>query len=184
VIVAVPFHGLATSLFLKIDKVLAGTRTLYETLNITKLVIRLGSSGRISLSARREEDTEIRVTRSHLVYSDPLERRRNIEQIRMTGTNLGASDIYADLVRPVLEPKSAALVVTPVLLGFALTRHGVKKASATTDRHGNFRVSIGPRLRNLTRLFKLLDEIERLQNVVSTTSNIPILQSTAIEEIE
>jgi hypothetical protein len=184
VVVAVPFHGLATGLFLKIDKALAGTRTLYETLNITNMVIALGLSGRAIRQAKSEGETAIVVTRCNLAYNDPAERRHDLDQVRLTGANLGASDIYPELVRPVLRPKDSALIVTPVLLGFALLMDGVKKSSATTDRHGNFKVSVGPGLRQVTRLFQLLDEIEGMENVVSTTSNIPILQSRPIEDLE
>lgn len=183
-IVAVPFHGLATGLFLKIDKVLAGTRTLYETLNITNMVIRMGLSGRVARQARSEGETAIVVTRCHLAYNDPVERHHDLDQVRLTGGNLGASEIYPKLVRPVLSPKDSALIVTPVLLGFALVTDGIRKSSATTDRHGNFKVSVGPGLRQITRLFQLLDEIEEMGNVVSTTSNVPILQSGPMESLE
>lgn len=176
-ILAVPFHGLANNIFLKVDKLLAGTRTLYETLNITNMVIRLGAKGRTGPNA----ETEIVVTRCHLNYSDPAERRRDLDQVRLTGSNLGASDIYSELIKPVLRPKELPQIVTPVLLGFALIQDGVRKSSATTDRHGNFKVTVGPGLRLVTRLFQLLDEIEGMHNVVSTTSNVPILQSGAIE---
>lgn len=183
-VVAVPFHALATSLFLKIDKVLAGTRTLYETLNITNMVIQLGMGGRIATVGENGSRAEILVTRCHLAYSDPVERRRDIEQVRLTGSNIGASKIYGELVEPVLQRAEPQSIVTPILLGFALVRDGVRKSSATTDRHGNFKVTVGPGLRQVTRLFTLLDEIERLQNVASTTSNVPILQSASIEEVE
>lgn len=184
IVVAVPFHLLATSLFLKIDKVLAGTRTLYETLNITNMVIRLGMSGRISIPRENGSGTELLVTRCHLAYSDPVERRRDIEQVRLTGSNIGASEIYGELVEPVLRQTGSRSIVTPILLGFALVRDGVRKSSTMTDRHGNFKVTVGPGLRQVTRLFQLLDEIERLQNVTSTTSNVPILQSGSIEDVE
>jgi hypothetical protein len=183
-VVAVPFHGLAANLFVKIDKVLAGTRTLYETLDITNMVIRLGLNGRIVLTGENGGGTEIVVTRCNLAYSDPVERRRDIEQVRLTGANLGASKIYGDLVHPVLERTDFDTIVTPILLGFALFRSGVRKTSATSDRHGNFKVSVGPGLRQVTRLFQLLDEIERMEDVVSTTSNVPILQSTPIDDVE
>lgn len=183
VIVAVPFHGLATGLFLKIDKILAGTRTMYEKLNITKMVIRLGLKGRVVL-AEGEGDSEIVLTRCHLAYSDPVERRRDLDQVRLTGANLGASEIYGELIRPVLRPGDSAMTVTPILLGFALFSGGVRRSSATTDRHGNFKISVGPGLRQVTRLFQLLDGIEGMQGVLSTTSNVPILQSGSIEAAE
>lgn len=183
-IIAAPFHGVARDYFPKIDRALAGRRVVYETLNITNMVVKLGTRGRMALSSSNDEDNSIIVTRCHLAYDDPAQRRRDLEQIRLTGANLGATEIYAELVGPVINPKSSALAVTPVLLGFALSSAGVKQAGATTDRHGNFRVSVGPGLRQLTRLFKLLDGIEEMQTVVSMTSNIPILHSGAIEAAE
>lgn len=185
IVIAVPFHGLATRVFLDIDKALAGTGTEYEKLNITNMVIRLGSGGRLPVKGKKNDgEAEIVVTRCHLAYSDPSERRRDLEQVRLTGYNLGASNIYSDLVTPVLSSKRPGLIVIPILLGFALVRGGVRKSSATTDRHGNFKVTVGPGLRQVTRLFQLLDEIQRLQNVVSTTPNVPILQSAVIETAE
>jgi len=175
IVVAVPFHGLATDVFVRIDRELAGTRTLYETLDITKLVIRLGAEGHARLS-----ESELVVTRCHLAFEDSAERRRDIDQVRLTGANLGASTIYRDLVRPVLEP-SVAQRVTPILLGCALYGGGVRRSGATTDRHGNFKITIGPGLRQVTRLFQLIDAIEGMSNdLASTTSNIPILQSQTI----
>lgn len=183
VVVAVPFHGLAMRLFLEVDKILAGTRTMYEKLDITNMVIHLGSAGRLAL-AEGQSGEDIILTRCHLAYSDAAERRRDIDQVRLTGSNLGASEIYAGLVRPVLKPARTGLTVTPVLLGFALFSGGVRKASATTDRHGNFKISVGPGLRQVTRLFQLLDGIERMEDVASTTSNVPILLSSSIEGAE
>jgi len=180
-ILAVPFHALANWLFLRIDETLAGTRTEYERINITNLVLQLGTRGRIKVEGATDTVSEIVVTRCHLAYNDPAERKRDIEQLRLTGANLGASEIYSQLVRPVLDPNSSSLTVTPILLGFALIADAVRKSSATTDRHGNFKVTVGPGLRQLSRLFGLLDEVERLRNVVSTTTNVPILQSGALE---
>jgi hypothetical protein len=180
-VIATPFHGIARDYFPKIDRALAGRRITYETLNITNMVVKLGTQGRMAFSRSNDEEDAIIVTRCHLAYDDPEERRRDIEQIQLTGANLGATKIYADLVRPVITPKNAALTVTPVLLGFALFADGVKKSGATTDRHGNFKVSVGPGVRQLKRLFRLLDGIQRMQTVVSTTSNVPILHSGAIE---
>jgi hypothetical protein len=183
-IVAVPFHGLAVNVFPRIDEVLAGKRMVYEILNITNLVIRLGTSGRITLPTDPARGSQIIVTRCHLAYADQAQRRRDIEQVRLTGTNLGATDIYPQLVGPVLDSSASSLTVTPILLGFALIKDGIKKAGATTDRHGNFKISIGPGLRQATRLFDLLDEIEAMKNVLSVTSNIPIRQSASIEGAE
>ena len=180
-VVAAPFHGIARDYFPKIDRALAGRRIAYETLNITNMVVKLGTQGRMAFSRSNDEEDAIIVTRCHLAYDDPEERRRDIEQIQLTGANLGATKIYAELVRPVISPKNAALTVTPVLLGFALFADGVKKSGATADRHGNFKVSVGPGVRQLKRLFRLLDGIQEMQTVVSTTSNVPILQSGAIE---
>ena len=180
-VIAAPFHGVARDYFPKIDRALAGKRIAYETLNITNMVVKLGTQGRIAFPRANDEEDAIIVTRCHLAYDDPEERRRDIEQIQLTGANLGATKIYSELVRPVISPKKTALTVTPVLLGFALFADGVKKSGATTDRHGNFKVSVGPGVRQLKRLFRLLDGIEGMQSVVSTTSNVPILQSGAIE---
>jgi hypothetical protein len=186
VIVAVPFHALAKWLFVKVDKILAGTRTEYETLNITNMVIQLGVQGRISRVTENQTEVAIVVTRCHLAYSDPIERKHNLEQVRLTGANLGATEIYPQLVDPVVnpKPKGTDLNVTPILLGFALMSDNVKKSGAISDRHGNFKVSVGPGLRQITRLFQLLDEIEQLEDVVSKTSNVPILQSGSIEGVE
>jgi hypothetical protein len=180
-VIAAPFYGLARDYFPKIDRALAGRRIAYETLNITNMVVKLGIEGRMAFPGSNDEEDAIIVTRCHLAYDDPEQRRRDIEQIQLTGANLGATKIYAELVRPVISPKRAALTVTPVLLGFALFADGVKKAGATTDRHGNFKVSVGPGVRQLKRLFRMLDGIQGMQTVVSTTSNVPILHSGPIE---
>jgi hypothetical protein len=179
-VLAVPFHGLANRVFLEIDATFAGTRTEYERIDITKLVVQLGSHGILTLGTENEMSSEMVITRCHLAYNDP-ERKRDIEQLRLTGANVGASEVYPHLINPVLKPELSNLTVTPVLLGFALVTDGVRKSSATTDRHGNFRVTVGPGLRQLSRLFSLLDQVERLRNVMSTTSNVPILQSGALE---
>lgn len=184
VLVAVPFHALATSFFLTIDKALAGSRSLYETVNITKMVINLGLSGRTVRESKDGIKTQLLVTRCHLAFSDPATRRRDLQQVRLTGSDVGASHVYSQLVESVISPEEAPLVVTPILLGFALEKDGVRKSSATTDRHGNFKVTVGPGLRQVVRLFALLDEIEKLHDVVSTTSNVPILQSTSIKEAD
>lgn len=182
VVIAVPFHGLAERFFVGVDAALAGSRTLYETLDITKMVIRLGVAGRTSVSTNSDLEMDVGLTRCHLAYEDPL-RRRDLQQVRLVGTNIGASEIYRELVRPILSP-SPALTVTPILLGCALFRGGIKTSSATTDRHGNFKVWVGPGLRQVLRLFQLIDAIEGLESVVATTSNLPILQSAGILEME
>lgn len=186
VIVAVPFHALAKWLFVKIDKILAGTRTEYETLDITNMVVRLGAQGKITRVTENRTEVAIVVTRCHLTYSDPIERKHDLEQVRLTGANLGATEIYPQLVRPLTDHKSAGtgLHVTPILLGFALMTNNVRKSGAMSDRHGNFKVTVGPGLRQITRLFQLLDEIEQLENVVSKTGNVPILRSGSIEDVE
>lgn len=180
-IIAAPFYSMARDFFPKIDRALAGRRIVYETLNITNMLVKLGTQGRMAFPRSDDADDTIVVTRCHLAYEDPEERRRDLEQIQLTGANLGATKIYGELVRPVINPKGAVLTVTPVLLGVALFTDGVKKSGATTDRHGNFKVSVGPGVRQLKRLFRLLDGIQRMQTVVSTTSNVPILHSGAIE---
>jgi hypothetical protein len=184
VVVAVPFHALAGRIFLKIDDALAGTKAMYETMDITRMVIQLGAAGRIIIDTQTEIPAEIVVTRCHLAFSYPSTRSRDIEQVRLTGSNLGKSKVYSDLVQPVLNPNPTDVFVTPTLLGFALVIDHVRKTSATTDRHGNFKITVGPGLRHVTRLFSLLDEIERLEGVVSTSGNVPILQSASIKEVE
>lgn len=183
-VIAVPFHALAMRIFLKIDGALAGMGTVYEKLNITKMVISFGKEGRQSAGDDVQNRSEIVVTRCHLAYSDPRERKRDVEQVRLTGSNLGASEIYPQLISPVLNKEASELEVTPILLGFALVRGGVRKSGAITDRHGNFKFSVGPGLRQVTRVFQLLDEVARIRGVVSTTANVPILQSRIIEGSE
>src|SRR5207247_10424251 len=126
----------------------------------------LGAEGRIARLTESQSEVAIVVTRCHLAYSDPIERRHDLDQVRLTGANLGATEIYPQLVRPVLHPRppGSGLTVTPILLGFALTTDNVKKTGAITDRHGNFKVSVGPGLRQVTRLFQLLDEIEAMED--------------------
>ena len=182
IVIAVPFHGLASRIFMQIDGALAGTGTVYEKLNITNMVMRLGEKGRMAAEDPTQRNTEIVVTRCHLTYSDSLERNRDIEQVRLTGSNLGATKIYSNLIAPVLNrQKTDRLHVTPILLGFALVRGGVRKSGAITDSHGNFKFSVGPGLRQVTRVFQLLEEVERIRGVVSTTPNVPILLSRVIE---
>jgi hypothetical protein len=179
VVVAVPFHALAQAFFVKVDSRLGGTRTMYEKLNITKIIIHLAAQH----AARGEpSDRRIGVTRCQLTYDDPIERRRDVEQVRLTGANLSATEIYAQLITPVLRPSESDLRVTPVLLGFASFVGGVRKSSALTDRHGNFKLHVGPGLRQLLRVFELLDDIEAIKGVVTATSNVPILQASAIED--
>lgn len=182
-VVAVPFHGLAAKSFVDVDKLLAGTRTLYERLDITKMVVELGSTGRLSLKDS-EIPSGIILTRCHLAYNDPVERRRHIDQLRLSGSNLGASSIYAGLIAPVLDPTISTLLVTPILLGFALVSGGVKRSGVITDRHGNFKIAVGPGLRQIIRVFHLLDHIEQMEKVALTTSNVPIRQSSTIEGVE
>ena len=184
VVVGVPFHGLATEFFIKVDTKLAGSRTLYEILDIGKLIVELGVGGTLASKGGGGEQTQIGITRCHLAYEDPQERRRDVEQVRLSGANLGATEIYQQLIDPVLRPQRSRLRVTPVLLGFASFFGGVRRSSATTDRHGNFKVWVSPGLRQIYRLFSLLDAVEALRDVASATSNIPILQSTTLEEVE
>ena len=183
IVVAVPFHGLAEQFFVRVDTALAGTRTVYEKLDITKLIIEMGPKGVLSGMGSAERPVEIQLTRCQLAYSDP-ERSRDLQQVRMTGANLGASEVYRTLVSPVLNARQSKVTVTPVLLGCALSVGGVKKCSATTDRHGNFKLWVGPGLRQVTRVFELLSVIERVKDVTGTTSNIPILQSDTIRDSE
>lgn len=187
VVVAVPFHRLAEGFFVRVDERLAGTRTLYEKLNITKIIIHLAAE------QRQDADRQIGVTRCQLAYDDPLEHRRDLQSIRLTGANLTATEIYRQVIAPVLDQSKSNhqsksnqlesdLEVTPVVLGFASIVGGVKKSSAITDAHGNFKLHVGPGLRQLLRAFDLLDDIEAMKGVASATSNIPILQAGAIEE--
>jgi hypothetical protein len=178
-LVAVPFYGLAKQFFVAVDRLIAGTRTYYETLNITNMVIRLGTE----LRGIKTDSERIVITRCHLRYEDREERRKDLDGIRMTGSDLGATDIYRRLVDPILRPKNNVLV-TPVLLGFASSVGNIRRSSATTDRHGNFKVWASPGLRQIGRLFPLLDSVERLDAVAQTTPNIPILQSAQIEDVE
>lgn len=182
-LIAVPFYGLANSLFVKIDRALAGTRISYQTLNLTTLIMQLGKSELSSINTDSEDDTLV-VTRCHLAYSDPVKRSRNIEQLRMSGNDLGATEIYARLITPVLKPKEYTLSVTPTMVGFALYVGGARKTSAITDRHGNFKLFISPGLRQALRVFRLLETVDRLHGVSSSTTNIPILQSKFIEDVE
>ena len=185
IVVAVPFHDLAERFFVRVDRALAGTRTLYERLDITNMVIRLGSSG-IKEIRRAElgEAVALSVTRCHLAYAEAETRSANLQQVRMTGANLGAAAEYRSLIAPVLSPRSSSTTITPVVLGFALSTDGVRKSSATTDRHGNFKIWVAPGVRRLIRLFALLDTLEAMENVTFTTSNVPILQSKTIRDAE
>jgi len=181
VIIAVPYHRLAENFFLKVDRALAGKKVVYEKLDITNLVIRLGQKGTAEVSSAGVPcKLEIGLTRCHLAYSDPHGRSRFVQQVSMSGSNLGASDIYRYLIMPVLDPEGYPHTVTPILMGFSLLADGVKKTGAITDRHGNFKLSVGPRARRVERLFSLLESIESIEGVVSRTGNLPILQSNVI----
>lgn len=185
IIVAVPFHELAENFFLEVDECLGGTDTSYQKLDITSLVIKLGASGTIISSAKGSNDKmELSINRCHLSFVDQREKTSNIQKVTMTGSNLGLSNEYKTLISPVLNSKSSTLTVTPVVLGFSLSVNGVKKSSATTDRHGNFKIWIAPGLRRLTRLFNLLITLEKMKDVALSTSNIPILQSHTIRDAE
>jgi len=185
IVVAVPFHEMAEDFFPRIDDALGGSGTRYEKLDITQMVIRLGASGIANILTSSNGNTiGLSVTRCHLSYADQEKRTANIQQIRMTGGNLGASKEYRSLISPVLNPERTSLTVTPVILGFALLSDGVRKSSATTDRHGNFKLWISPGLRRLVRIFDLLATLEKMEDVTSVTSNIPIMQSKSIREAE
>ncbi len=185
VIVAVPYHALAEVFFVQVDRALAGMRAVYEKLDITNLVIRLGQTGLTEiLPVQSPHKLEIGVTRCQLSYSDPEGRSRDLQQLSMSGGHLGRSDVYRQVIAPVISPGNYPLTVTPVLIGFALFTNGIKKTSATTDRHGNFKLWVGPGATRIERLFSLLRGVESIQGVVSTTGNLPILQSRAIREIE
>ena len=185
VVIAVPFHEMAEEFFPQVDEVLAGTGMRYEKLDITAMVIRLGAAGTTLVNGQSHgSSVGVSVTRCHLAYADQVGRTANLQQVRITGANLGASEQYGMLISPVLKPSDSALTVTPIVLGFALVADGVRKSSAITDRHGNFKLWVASGLRRLIRLFDLLETLEELKNVVSTTSNIPIMQSRTIREAE
>ncbi len=181
IIVAVPYHGLAEVFFVQVDEALAGKGILYEKLNITNMLIWLGEKGTADVStAGSTHKTEIALSRCQLAYTDPKERKQDLQQVTMTGGNLGASEIYAYLVNPILEPEKHRLKITPTTLGFSLIVNGVKKTSAITDRHGNFKLWIGPNATRIERVFSLLKSIEYLEGSVVTTGSLPILQSRNI----
>lgn len=181
-ILAVPFHGLAEEFFPRVDRELAGTRTAYERLDITNIVLALGRRGRITLPDTEGVGCEIGLTRCHLAYADEVSRSRDLQSVHITGANVGTTEEYRFLIEPVLGNAREGLRVTPLVLGFSLYVEGVKKVSAITDRHGNFKVFVGPGLRQVLRLFDLLSMVERMDNVVSTTTNLPIMQSRGIRE--
>lgn len=185
IVLAVPFHDLAEEFFVRADDALAGTGTRYEKLDITALIMELGSRGVVDVPlASSNQKLAISVTRCHLAYSDRDGRNRDLQQIRVTGANLGTTSQYQILIEPVLKGNDPTYHVTPIVVGFALGVDGVRKSGATTDRHGNFKVWISPGIRRLTRLFSLIRALEALENVTTTTSNIPILQSGTIREAE
>ena len=184
-VLAVPFHELAEEFFLRADDRLGGTNARYEKLDITTLVIKLGEAGTASvLTSRAGDKLALCVTRCHLAYVDQIRRSASLQQLSMTGSNLGESREYRELIAPVIHPDDSATTVTPIVLGFALSANGVRKSSATTDRHGNFKVWIAPGLRRLLRLFDLLAALQGLKDVMQTTSNVPILQSRTIRSAE
>ena len=185
VIVAVPFHELAEEFFVRIDRTLMGSGIHYERLDITEMVIKLGSMGTASiLQPSTGETVSLSLTRCHLAYADQQDRSESLQQVRMTGANLGLSNEYRVLVAAVLNRGASGTTVTPVILGFALSSNGVRKSSATTDRHGNFKLWIAPGLRRLVRLFGLLEALEAMKKVTLTTSNVPILRSKTIRDAE
>jgi len=185
VIIAVPYHALAEMFFVQVNRALAGKRAMYEKLDITNLVVKLGQSGSVQiLSDGKPRKLEIGLTRCQLAYSDPQSRSQSLQQVLISGGHIGASDVYRYLVKPVLDPKNYPLTVTPILIGFALFADGIKKTSAATDRHGNFKLWIGPGATRIERLFTLLKGIESIKGILSTTGNLPILQSRAIKGAE
>ena len=185
IVIAVPFHELAEEFFLQVDAVLGGTNAFYQKLDITKMVVKLGSTGNVHiLTDQSGNRVGISVTRCHLAYAEQKNRTSNLQQVCMTGSNLGESDEYKFLISPVLKPHDSALTVTPIVLGFALSTNGVRKSSAITDRHGNFKIWIAHGMRRLIRIFELLDALEAMKNVTLTTNNVPILQSKTIRGAE
>lgn len=179
VLVAVPFHGIAEDFFVRVDEALAGTRNLYETLNITQMVIELDQRRSSTAAAERPD---IAVTKCQLAYSDAESRSTNLQQARLAGTDLRRSKIYRDLTEPIRSQQSQGLTVTPVLLGFALLENGVRRSSAVTDRHGNFKLWIGATPDRVARTLDLLESVAELSGVRGSTSNLPILQSRTIRD--
>jgi len=185
VMVAVPYYALAEEFFVRVDRALAGKRVVYEKIDITNLVMRLGQTGAVEVqSGESSHELQIGVTRCQLAYSDPQGRTRDLQRVYMSGSRIGNTDVYRYLVEPVLNPSGSPLMVTPTLLGFALFMDGIKKTSAVTDRHGNFQLWVGPGVRRIERLFSLLDSVESIKGILSTTSNVPILQSRAMRTAE
>ena len=185
IVIAVPFHGLAQEFFPEVDGILNASSSYYQKLDITRMVIKMGSTGSASLAADRSgNQAGIFVTRCHLAYAEQMNRTSHIQQVCMTGSNLGESNEYKALIAPVINPKDSNLTVTPIVLGFALSTNGVRKSSAITDRHGNFKIWIAPGIRRLIRIFDLLATLEAIKNVTLFTNNMPILQSKTIEDAE
>ena len=185
VAIAVPFYALAKTFFPEIDKKLAGLKIVYEKLDISNIVIRLGINGIADVLPQLTDNKyQLGVSRCQLAYSDQIERTRNIQQLIMSGDNLGVCDIYKNLIKPVINHSEDELTVTPILLGFFLIEDGVKKTSAITDRHGNFKIWIGPGVSRIERIFLLLKGIEGIEGSTYLTGNVPILQSKVINEME
>jgi len=179
---AVPFHELAETFFVQVDRALVGNGVKYEKIDIRKLVKRLGIEGATEIPDKDPENIiSLCATRCHLAYNYADGRVENLKQIQMTGANIGQSAEYKSLIASIVKPNAYPdFEVTPIVLGVALCVNGVKKSSATTDQHGNFKLWIAPGLRRLTRLFDLLKAIEKIEEVASTTSNVPILLSKTI----
>lgn len=180
-IVALPYDAVARDFFPRLDRALAGTRTRYEKLNINELVIQLGSRGKLRVKVGTKTATasnaEIRVTRCSLAYEDPGTRDRVITSLGMAGQDLGRAPEYQMLVEPVVNAASSTgRRVTPSLLGVSLVVDGVRKASIETDRHGNFRFWISPSLRGIQKCFLLLEALQSMKGIVTTSSSVPILQ--------
>jgi hypothetical protein len=182
-LIAVPFHGLAEEFFLKVDRVLAGTRTLYHRLNITKIVIQLAAS---SATSGAEASVALGITRCQLAWSDRDGPNKGLQVVRLVGSDLRASPVYTSLIAPVLSSDSDAhnVKVKPVLLGFSFQQSGVRRASAVTDTHGNFKVWLGSDSSRLQRVLNLLEAVEHMQGIVAATPNIPILQARSIRDVE
>jgi hypothetical protein len=185
IVIAVPFHELAESFFVKLDRALSGKQIAYERLDITRLVLRLGATGRTDiLLPQSGGKVSLQISRCHLGYEYPDRETANLHQIHISGSNLGASEEYQTLIAPVLEQHQKSVKVTPLVLGFSLIASGVKKSSAATDRHGNFKLWVAARLKRISRLFALLESISALKSVITTTPNVPILLSGTIKKTE
>lgn len=179
-LVSVPFHGLAETFFVRVDGALAGMRVQYERLNITQIIMQLGAKS----DQEDDQEYQLGVTQCQLSYSDQENRSTALQQTRIVGSDLRSTKVYRELIAPVLNPRKFDLTVTPVVLGVSLSEGGIRRATAVTDRHGNFKVWMGSGVVRTRNVFRLLDRIQGMSNCLVETNNVPILQSRTIREAE